>query len=131
LLFAFRSSDVAGRIIILVVEDSPVNAKLAVTMLERQGYRVHVVASGEEALDWVAGQLPDLILLDIDLPGIGGCEVAQALRADPATQHIPIIATTGQSLLEEVERAYASGCDDVITKPLDLRVLQEKIDALL
>ncbi|MBN1121071.1 MAG: response regulator [Anaerolineae bacterium] len=118
--------------IILVVEDSPVNAKLAVSMLERQGYRVTAVSSGEEALDWVAGRHPDLILLDIDLPGIGGCEVAAALRADPATQHIPIIATTtSQSLLEEVETAYASGCDDVIAKPLDLRVLQEKIDELL
>jgi len=115
---------------ILVIEDSLVNSKLAVTMLQRLGYEAHAVASGEDALDWVANQLPDLVLLDISLPGISGYEVAQALRADPATQHIPIIAATGYSLLEEVEKAYASGCDDVIAKPLDMRMLQEKIEAL-
>ena len=82
---------------ILIVDDEPRNCKLLDAMLRPEGYRTRRAASGEEALEAIAQDAPDLILLDVMMPGMSGHEVARRLKANPLTSHIPIIMVTAQS----------------------------------
>jgi CheY-like chemotaxis protein len=113
---------------ILVVDDNPVNLKLARVTLGVEGYEVGTAADGLQAIDMVPVFQPDLILMDIQLPGIDGLEVTRRLRADPATAHIPIIALTAYAMKGDEERVVAAGCDGYIAKPIDTRRLTSLID---
>jgi CheY-like chemotaxis protein len=104
---------------VLVVEDHPLNRELAEAILERAGYDVAVAEDGETALDRVAARSPDVILLDIELPGISGLEVARRLKGDPATAMIPLVALTAYAMVGDEERVRAAGCDDYVTKPIE------------
>jgi two-component system, cell cycle response regulator DivK len=89
------------------------------------------VGSGEQGLGSAHQETPDLILMDITLPGMDGWETASALKADAKTRHIPIIALTARALMTDQAKSFEVGCDDYDTKPVDFARLTEKIENLL
>lgn len=116
---------------ILVVEDEAPIQELLQFNLERKKYRVKVADSGEAALKVVGSYRPDLILLDIMLPGADGLEVCKQLKADPATARIPIIMLTALSEEADIVTGLELGADDYVTKPFSPRVLLARVKAAL
>ncbi|ANG64317.1 two-component system response regulator [Marinobacterium aestuarii] len=117
--------------LVLVVDDEP-NIVLSLEFLMQQaGFEVITANDGETALLRVAEQRPDLILLDISLPGLSGFEVLEQLRAQPEHARLPIIMLTAHGREVEREKGLALGADDYITKPFSTRLLVEKVQALL
>ncbi len=117
--------------LVLVVDDEP-NIVLSLEFLMQQaGFEVITANDGETALQRVAEQRPDLILLDISLPGLSGFEVLEQLRAQPVHARLPIIMLTAHGREVEREKGLALGADDYITKPFSTRLLVEKVQALL
>jgi two-component system phosphate regulon response regulator PhoB len=116
---------------ILVVEDDPDISELLQFNLEKSGYAPFWAENGEEALKLAQKQLPDLILLDILLPGLNGLEVCRRLKRDPALEHIPIIMVTAKG--EEMDRIVGLelGADDYIVKPFSIREILLRIQKLL
>ena len=112
---------------ILVVEDQEDNRQIIRDLLSATDYEVMEAVSGEQALEAVAKQRPDLILMDIQLPGIDGYEVTRRIKADPALRSIPIIAVTSYALSGEEQKARAAGVDDYVPKPYSPRQLLAKI----
>jgi two-component system cell cycle response regulator DivK len=104
---------------ILVVEDNPANMMLVVAVLERAGFRTAQAASAEEARRLIQTAPPDLILMDIQLPGEDGLSLTRTLKATPTTTHIPIIALTAHAMKGDEVQAIAAGCDAYIAKPID------------
>ena len=103
--------------LIFVVDDNPVVVKLIASMLEREGFAVRTAASGQELLDLLDTLRPDLILLDIDMPGISGIETCKRIKTDPHTQEIPILFVTASNDKEHVITGFAAGAQDYIVKP--------------
>ena len=116
---------------ILLVEDNEMNRDMLSRRLEKRGYDVLIAETGAQALAMVSSSNPDLVLMDVGLPDIDGWQVSQTLKRNPSTAGIPIIALTAHALASDRERAFASGCDDYETKPVDLPALTAKIEALL
>jgi CheY-like chemotaxis protein len=116
---------------ILLVEDNEMNRDMLSRRLARRGFEVEVAVDGQEGLDKAGSGAPDLILMDMSLPVVDGWEATRRLKADPATNGIPIIALTAHAMAGDQEKAFAAGCDDYDTKPVDLARLLAKIDALL
>lgn len=116
---------------ILLVEDNEMNRDMLSRRLTRNGHTVLIAVDGGEAVAKGIAELPDLILMDISLPVIDGWEATRQLRANPATQNLPIIALTAHAMAGEREKALDVGCNDFETKPVDLPKLLEKINALL
>lgn len=116
---------------ILVVDDEPQNLELMEAMLAPSGYAVSQAASGEAALAVVRRQKPDLILLDLMMPGVSGFEVCARLKSDPDTRDIPVLFVTALSQIGDKERALAAGGDDFLTKPIQRPDLVTRIEALL
>jgi two-component system, cell cycle response regulator DivK len=112
---------------ILVVEDQEDNRQIIRDMLTFTDYEIIEAESGEQALAAVAKQRPDLILMDIQLPGIDGYEATRQIKADPALRSIPIIAVTSYALSGEEQKARAAGCDEYVPKPYSPRQLLAKI----
>jgi PAS domain S-box-containing protein len=108
---------------ILVVDDNPTNLKLAVAVLESEDYRVEQALDAEQALAAIARSVPDLILMDIALPGMDGLELTRKLRADEATRHIRIVAMTAFAMKGDEQPAIEAGCRGYISKPIDTRRL--------
>jgi two-component system cell cycle response regulator DivK len=106
---------------ILVVEDNELNMKLLNDVLEAHGYEVMSTGRGVEALDWARLHLPDLILMDLQLPDLSGLDATRQLKADPGTQAIPIIAVTAFAMAGDEKRALDHGCDAYVAKPIVLR----------
>jgi two-component system alkaline phosphatase synthesis response regulator PhoP len=102
---------------ILVVDDEPTIVRLMEFILARQGHDMIVAVNGEEALEKIRAQQPDLVLLDIMMPRIDGYEVAQRLRADPATATLPIIMLSAKAQEEDIRRGIEVGVDEYVTKP--------------
>ena len=102
---------------ILVVDDEPTIVRLMEFILARQGHELIVAVNGEEALEKIKSQRPDLVLLDIMMPRIDGYEVAQRLRADPATVSLPIIMLSAKAQDEDIRRGVEVGVDEYVTKP--------------
>lgn len=96
---------------ILVVEDNLFNLEFLEAVLQAEGYEVLRATDGVAALEAVRRRCPDLILLDIRMPGVDGQELARRLKADPATQHIPLVAVTACAMMEEKEKIMAAGFD--------------------
>lgn len=104
---------------ILLIEDDERNRYLATFLLERSGYAVESAIDGPSGLDRARSLRPDLILLDIQLPGMDGYEVATRLKTDPVLRSIPIVAVTSYAMVGDRERALAAGCTGYLEKPID------------
>lgn len=116
---------------VLLVEDNEMNRDMLSRRLERRGYDVVLAEDGDQGLQRAADTRPDLILLDMSLPGVDGWEVARRLKADPATAAISIIALTAHTMAGDRERALQAGCDDYDTKPIELPRLLDMMSTLL
>jgi two-component system cell cycle response regulator DivK len=116
---------------ILLVEDNEMNRDMLSRRLAKRGYEVVVAVDGQEGVRKAREEIPALILMDMSLPVLDGWEATQALRADPVTWSIPVIALTAHAMAGDREKALAAGCDDFDTKPIELERLLGKIEALL
>ena len=116
---------------ILLVEDNEMNRDMLSRRLVKRGYEVVVAVDGQEGVEKARAEAPALVLMDMSLPVLDGWEATRALRADPATRSIPVIALTAHAMAGDREKALAAGCDDFDTKPIELERLLGKIEALL
>ena len=116
---------------ILIVDDYPDALEIWALYLRSLGYRVSTAGDGEAALAQAESLLPDLVVLDLELPRLSGFDVAKRLRANPETQFIPLIAATGYSHLSQLDRARAAGFDHIVIKPCDPDMLVDEIERLL
>ena len=116
---------------LLLVEDNEMNADMLTRRLRRKGYRVSLAVDGGDGLAKVRALRPDLVLMDMSLPGIDGWEATRRLKADPDTRNIPVIALTAHAMSGDRRLALEAGCDEYDTKPVELPRLLRKIEALL
>jgi CheY-like chemotaxis protein len=108
---------------VLLVEDNEMNARLVKFVLERDGFLVRTVPTAEEGIQTAAREQPDVILMDIQLPGMDGLQATRLLKQDPATADIPIVAITAHAMRGDEERIKAAGCEGYIPKPVNTREL--------
>jgi CheY-like chemotaxis protein len=116
---------------ILLVEDNEMNRDMLSRRLVRNGFEVVIAVDGAAGVAMASSEKPDLILMDMSLPVLDGWEATRRVKADPATQAIPVIALTAHAMVEDKDKSLAAGCDDFDTKPVELPRLLEKIKALL
>jgi len=116
---------------ILLVEDNELNRDMLSRRLSRRGYEVLVAVDGAQGIEMARSLTPDLILMDVGLPGIDGLEATRRLKAEPGTSTIPVVALTANAMAGDQEEALAAGCDEYDTKPVDITRLVGKIQALL
>ena len=116
---------------ILLVEDNEMNRDMLSRRLERRGYEVIVAVDGEEGVARAKADAPDLVVMDLILPGIDGWEATRQLKAAEETRAIPVLALTAHAMAGDREKALEAGCDDFDTKPVDLPRLVAKIVGLL
>lgn len=116
---------------ILIIEDNEQNLYLETFILQKNGHEVIPASSGEAGITRAAQELPDLILLDIQLPGMDGYEVAKALRANPSIATVPIIAVTSYAMTGDRERILASGCTSYIEKPINPETFHAEVSQFL
>jgi two-component system, cell cycle response regulator DivK len=116
---------------ILLVEDNPLNRDMLSRRLVKRGFEVVTAEDGLQGVDSATSLLPDLVLMDMSLPGIDGWEATRRLKALEATRGIPVIALTAHAMADDRAKALAAGCDDFDTKPVDFARLLDKMNALL
>ena len=119
-----------GRKRILCIEDNDSNLRLVSRIVEGEKHEFLMAVDGLTALALAQREHPDLILLDINIPGLSGLELARRIKDDPALSSIPVIATTANVLRGDRERCLEAGCDEYLAKPLDVRELQTMLRAL-
>jgi two-component system cell cycle response regulator DivK len=112
---------------ILVVEDQADNRRILRDLLSSVGYEILEAVTGDEGITLATTQHPDLILMDIQLPGMDGYEATRRIKADPELHHIPIIAVTSYALSGDDAQAFAAGCDSYVAKPFSPRALLAKV----
>ena len=115
---------------ILLVEDNDLNRDMLTRRLTKRGYEVLTATDGEQGLELAQAEQPDLVLMDMSLPGIDGWETTRRLRAGAGTASIPVIALTAHAMAGDRERALEAGCDDYDTKPVEMDRLLLKIESL-
>jgi len=116
---------------IVVIEDNKVNMKLALTLLGMEGYKAMGSEDAETGLEMIRLHVPDLVLMDVQLPGMDGLEATRRLKLDPALAHIPVLALTALAMEGDREKVSAAGCDGYLTKPLDYRELFATLKKML
>ena len=116
---------------ILVVEDNEMNRDMLARRLERRGFHVSIAVDGSEGIQKARMEMPDLILMDLNLPEIDGLEATTTLKQDRNTSRIPVIALTAHAMVTDKENAMRAGCDDFATKPIEFNGLLAKIYTLL
>jgi two-component system, cell cycle response regulator DivK len=116
---------------LLIIEDNPANMKLACLLLRNAGHTMLCAVDAETGLTLARADQPDLILMDLQLPGMDGLAATTLLKKDPATATIPVIALTAMAMKEDREKTRVAGCDAYIAKPLRYRELYAAIDTLL
>jgi len=120
---------VKGRI--LVIEDNSLNLELVTDLLESNGFSVAHAQSAEEGLRLARAGLPELILMDLSLPGMDGLAATRTLKADPATSHLPVVALTAHAMKGDEAIALNAGCDGYLLKPIDTRTFVTRISGFL
>ena len=115
---------------ILLVEDNEMNRDCLSRLLARRGYEVTCAEDGETAIEMAQAEPPDIILMDISLPGLDGYQATRTLRSFPLTQDTPIIALTAHAMTSDREKAMQAGCSDYETKPVEFPRLLKKIEDL-
>jgi two-component system, cell cycle response regulator DivK len=116
---------------ILIIEDTENNRVLLTRRLKPRGHDIVTAEDAESGLPLVESERPDLVLMDVGLPGMDGWSATRALKQNSATKHIPVIALTAHAMQGDREKAIEAGCDDYETKPIDFNRLFEKIDRLI
>ncbi len=116
---------------VLIVEDNEVNRKMLSRRLSKRDYDILIAGDGTEGVEVAKSERPDIILMDMSLPVMHGWDATRALKADPETSGIPIIAITAHAMSGDREKALEAGCNDFDTKPYDLPRLLGKMEALL
>src|SRR5512145_2337189 len=112
---------------ILLVEDNEVNRRLAGFLLRSHGYQVREATTAAAAFEMVEKERPDLIVMDIQLPGMDGLEITKKLKEQPATADIPVIAVTSYAMTGDREKALAAGCAGYVTKPIDKNTFIQEV----
>ena len=113
---------------ILVVDDNAMNLKLVRFLLTKRGYRVCTAMDAAQALAAIALEIPDLILMDLQLPGVDGLELTRRLRGMPDVCTVPIVAVTASAMRGDEERALAAGCDAYVAKPIDVHTFPALVE---
>lgn len=116
---------------ILVVDDNAGNARLVAYLLEDEGHEVRIAEDAAVALRILGAWLPDLVLMDLQLPGMSGLELTQCLKDAPATSGVVVVALTAYAMPTDRDQALAAGCDDFLSKPIDTREFPRKIRTIL
>ena len=116
---------------ILCVEDNAENLMMLQRRLTRRGFEVTISMNGAECVEWAKTLQPDVIVMDLNLPGVDGCEATRRLKNQPETKDIPIIVLTADPKEKSREKALAAGCDEFELKPIDFEGLVGKIQSLL
>jgi CheY-like chemotaxis protein len=116
---------------ILLVEDNEMNRDMLSRRLIKKGFELVIAMDGEQAIEMALSEAPDLILMDISLPGLDGWEATRRLKAGPETQAIPIIALTAHAMAGDREKCLEAGCNDYDTKPVEFPRLLGKIQGFL
>lgn len=116
---------------ILLVEDNEMNRDMLSRRLERKGFEVLIAEDGQEGVNKARSESPDLILMDMSLPVMDGWEAVRLLKDDTETQVIPVLGLSAHAMTPDREKAINAGCDDYDTKPVDIKRLLGKIQALL
>ena len=116
---------------ILCVEDNADNLMMLQRRLSRRGFEVTISMNGAECVEWAKTLQPDIIVMDLNLPGVDGCEATRRLKNQPETKEIPIIVLTADPKDKSREKALAAGCDEFELKPIDFEGLIGKIQSLL
>jgi two-component system cell cycle response regulator DivK len=112
---------------VLVVEDTAVNMKLIALLLHKAGHEVLQARSADEAIATARAQQPDLVLMDIQLPGMDGLEATRLLKQDEATRRIPVVALTAMAMQGDAQRILAAGCDGYIAKPIQYQSFLDEV----
>jgi CheY-like chemotaxis protein len=112
---------------VLLVEDNETNQMLTMAVLQRDGYRVEAAATADEALAMIRARKPDLILMDVQLPGKDGLTFTRGLKGNPDTASIPVVAMTAHAMIGDEAQALAAGCAGYIAKPIDTRTLGDEV----
>jgi CheY-like chemotaxis protein len=120
-----------GIVRILYVEDNDDNVYVIKNRFARVGFTVLVATDGEQGVAMAATERPDLILMDLGLPGLDGWEATKRIKSQPETRHIPVVALSAHAMTGDREKALAAGCDDFDTKPVEMSRLLSKVRALL
>ena len=120
-----------GPAIILIVEDNEANRLLAGAVLEREGYRVEMAGNAEEALQKLASGSPDLILMDVQMPGMDGLTLTRRLKGEARTADIPVVALTALAMMGDRERTLEAGCSGYISKPINTRTFAAEVSKFL
>jgi CheY-like chemotaxis protein len=116
---------------ILIVDDNPTNLKLAADVLECEGHTIARARDAEEAQEVLKHTQPELILMDIQMPGMDGLTLTRLLKANPSYQHIPIVALTAFAMKGDEDKAHEAGCHSYITKPIETRKLPAQVAEIL
>jgi two-component system cell cycle response regulator DivK len=116
---------------ILIIEDNPLNLELATDLLEAGGFYVCHAVTAEEGLRLATEAAPDLILMDISLPGMDGLAATTALKTNPATSHLKVIALTAHAMKGDEDLALSAGCDGYLAKPIDTRSFVKTVAAFI
>jgi two-component system, cell cycle response regulator DivK len=117
--------------VILVVEDNERNLKLLRDVLEYAGYDVRVARTGEDGVALAVKEPPDLVLMDLQLPGIDGTEALRRLRENPRTADIPVVAVTAQAMKQDRERVLEAGFNGYVSKPISVRAFPGQVRGFL
>lgn len=116
---------------ILIAEDDPDIRSIVQDILEANSFKTVIAMDGKQALELVQKEKPDLLVLDLSMPGVDGWQVAQALRKDPSTKTLPLLALTAHTMAGDCERAIKAGCDSFLAKPFNPDALLAEIKRLL
>jgi CheY-like chemotaxis protein len=125
------TSDALPSKLVLVVEDNEKNLKLVRDILQYRGYRTVEARTAEEGIELARAHVPDLVLMDIRLPGMDGMSALEVLRAEPRTAGIPVVAVTASVMPEERDRFRAAGFDGFIEKPIDVRAFPAQVASFI